>query len=427
MPVALFIIRIACLLSILAAYLSPVGADDPAHAMEAQIASLEQAAGPFSADLFEPLMALARAHREAGEFPAAEDALRRAQNIKHRNEGVYSLGQLEAVALLSGLAMQEGDLRAATQLHEFAFFVTTRHFGIDNPDNLYAYTELALWYLRTGQAHRATDLLEDAIALADQQGRDTLEWLSMLTRARRLEGRCCSYDALASALLASNIEGDLLSAALLTLADAYILHRKPEVASQYYLKAYAASPALAASLPQAISIKHQLHSTSLDSMQIYKRHHYRYSTAPGRLERLTHIEVMNDPSQAPQWFVLDAEGQHLDFQRPAPQHNFSQADEAHRLTGSPFKFSLGQLNTILPYSKRTDEAREELRIALSFTVESTGNLKDIAVTESNAPAALRRLVIRALKKVYFRPALHQGRPVATEAVVLVQTFPAASP
>ena len=414
-----FSIRRACLLIIVTAYLSPVRADDVVHVIDAQVASIEQEAGPFSADLFDPLMSLARAHREAGKFSAAEDTLRRAQNIMHRNEGVYALGQLEAVALLADLALQEGDLLAATQLHEFAFFASTHHFGIDNPDNLYAYAELASWYLRTGQAHRATDLLEDAIDRADQHGRDTLEWVTLLTRARRLEGRCCKYDALAAAVLSSNLEGELRSAALLTLADGYILDREPEAASQYYIKAFAASPALASSPPQAISIKHQLHSASIDNMQIYRPRFY--GSKPS-LERLTSAEIMHEPSLAPQWFVFDAEGQHLDFQRPARQHNFSQADEAHRLTGSPFKFSLAQLNSILPHSQRTDEAREKWRITLCFTVESTGNLKDIEVTEANVPRALQRLVVRALKRVYFRPALDQGRPVATEDVVLVQTF-----
>ncbi len=386
------------------------------------ITALEKQSGPFSASLFEPLMSLARLHIEEGQVEAAENVLRRAQNINHRNEGVYSPGQLETVGLLAELAMQEQAFATANQLHEFAFFVSTHHIGLDHPDSLYAYADLARWYLGTGQARRAKNLLLDAIALADKHGRESLQFATMIIQAQRLYGLCCSNDDLLDALQSSTAAGDLRTVGLLTLADSYILSRKPELAAEYYSKAFAASPIMASSQPLPITIKHRIHRSQADTLQIYKvRPKYSF-VDPGALERLSAAELLDDPSQPPQWFILDAEQKHLSFKTPDSYNNFSRGDGIHRVTGSPFKFSLKQLNTILPHSQRTDAARENLSIRFSFTVAATGNLQDIKVTESNAAPALSRLIVRALKRVYFRPGLDQGQPIDTEGVVLVQTF-----
>ncbi len=247
--------------------------------VKAEIAALEKDTGPFSATLFDPLLALARLHMTEGQKEAAENALRRAQNINHRNAGVYSLDQLEVVQLLTELALQEREFKAANQLQKFAFFVRTHHSGI--PETLPAYTDLARWYLRTGQPRRAQTLLEEALALAEEH--DRLPLALLMTRAQRLHGQCCQTDELLAALQASpTADRDLRATALLTLADSWLMHHKPERAAEYYRKAFATSPVLAPTQPLPITIKRSLHQSQAGRIQIYK---IRPNPFGGRLER----------------------------------------------------------------------------------------------------------------------------------------------
>ena len=92
------------------------------------------------------------------------------------------------------------------------------------------------------------------------------------------------------------------------------------------------------------------------------------------------------------------------------------------MVGHPVVFSEKQLDQILPL--RLQRNKEELSIEVRFTVTETGDLRDIEVVESNAPAKLNRLLKKALRKTYYRPALTDGRPVVSENVSLVQTFTA---
>ena len=83
-------------------------------------------------------------------------------------------------------------------------------------------------------------------------------------------------------------------------------------------------------------------------------------------------------------------------------------------------FSKDQLNNIIPL--RLEKRMEELKIDLSFTVTSEGDLEEIEVEKSTAPAKLNRLIIEALRKAHYRPRLVDGLPVTTKNVQLVQTF-----
>ena len=92
-----------------------------------QIEELTLHQGPFSIKLIEPVMTLAKLYLEADELESATDQLRRAQNIAHRNEGVYTPRQFEAITLLTQIALSEENYRAADTQQKFAFFVQSHH------------------------------------------------------------------------------------------------------------------------------------------------------------------------------------------------------------------------------------------------------------------------------------------------------------
>ncbi|MBT4160329.1 MAG: hypothetical protein HOE54_03415, partial [Gammaproteobacteria bacterium] len=152
------------------------------------IESLARERGPFSQDLFEPLMQLARLQLEFGTTEDAIDSLQRAQNVAHRNEGVYTPRQLQIVELMTDLALQAEEYDDANRQQKFAFFVTRHAYEDSHPDVFNAFSELADWYMNTGQPRRARKLLKKAGSLAEETGQDASPFIIMENRAKRLEG-----------------------------------------------------------------------------------------------------------------------------------------------------------------------------------------------------------------------------------------------
>ena len=397
---------------------------DDLRALEAEIEAISKADGPFTMRLFEPFLSLAELQIRGGELDEAENVLRQAQNIAHRNEGVYTPRQLEVISMLTDLALVNENFLTANKQKKFAFFVTRHHLGKDNPEGLYAYVDLAEWYMYTGQPNRARRLLEDAIDLAGDNGEETLRFTLMIDQARRLQGICCSTKHLAEIIDIENrdeTDPDTLVEAYLTTGDAFILARKTQKASVFYQMAHELAPLQVPGNPQAITIKRNISDARQSNLQAYR---VRPDPLLGRqrLARMTLTEQLEDEFQPPQWFILDADDNHVGF-KTRDLHETSNKDRrTQSLAGNPIVFEVEQLNNLLPLKFRKATARAELRIELAFRVTETGDLKDIDVIESNAPSKLDRLLIDALKKVYFRPALENGIPVATDHVTLVQTF-----
>ena len=387
--------------------------------LEKQIEALVLNHGPFSAELIEPVMTLAKRYLKASELESATDQLRRAQNIAHRNEGVYTPRQFEAVELLTQIALREADYQAADTQKKFAFFAQVHYLDPQDPEILFAYSEMAKWYMLTGQTSRADRLLKEGIEKAVTLGLDPLPLAIELSRARRLEGTCCaSKQLLALVERASNADPDTLANAYLELADTYILARKEEIAAEYFLKANEVSPLSVSADPRAISARGVLRDARSQQTRIYQVEKDRFNRR--RLALSTHEEILEDLSVKPQWVIVDVKGAHQGFIVPDRNPNLSGSSEIQELVGHPILFSKDQLNNVIPL--RRGKGIEELKIELSFTVTSDGDLEEIEVKNSTAPLKLDRLIVDALKKARYRPGIVDGLPVTTKNVQLVQTF-----
>lgn len=385
--------------------------------LEAELEQQSMEAGPFGAQLFEPLMELARLHLSQGDHERATESLRQAQNIVHRQEGVYTPRQQEIIQLLISMAMSDGDFETANQQQKFNFFVTTHHLDDADPNLLSAYSEMADWYMQTGQTQRARRLLQEAFTLAEELGADPLPIAIQLNKARRLEGLCCNPRQLIATIEQQDrTDPDSLAQAYMEIADTLIMGRKEEEAAAYFARAESISPLSTSVAPRMIGMRR-----SVDNLRVVRVKAYKPTQTlleRSRLERMTPEEQLADLTLEPQWFIVDAGDEHLGFTMPDTRDR-TQA-ETERLVGHPIMFSESQLDNLL--SNRLASKKEELTILVSFTVGANGNLDDIEVIESTAPAKLERLLVNALKKIYFRPALEDGVPVTTKDVRLLQTF-----
>ena len=403
----------------------PIAADNRSEleaisALAADIESLAGHEGPFADELFAPLMQLARLRLDFGQQEEAVDTLQRAQNIAHRNEGVYSPKQLPIIALLSNLAMGEEKYEDANRQKRFAFFVTTHAYDPESPEVLNAYAELADWYMNTGQPRRARNLIKDAIKLAESTELDPLRFHILDNQTRRLEGNCCNPKKLVSAL-ADQIDETLpetLSAAYLEIADTLILGSKAQRATDYFELAHEISPLNSPAEPMAFrrSLEALLSSQS-ESYQVMRN--MPLSTQQ-HLRRLRRQEQLEEPYREPQWFLFDPEARHRGFETRDLSETYNREKRTYAMVGHPILFSEAQLDQLLPF--RWKKNKEELSITMSFTVTETGDLRDIKIVESNAPSRLNRLLTRILRRTYYRPALKAGKPIASLGVTLVQTF-----
>ncbi len=270
----------------------------------------------------------------------------------------------------------------------------------------------------TGQTQRALRLLEAGIEKATSLNMDPLPLAIELSQARRLEGTCCvSKQLLKLVERTSNTDPDTLANAYLELADTYILARKEKIAAEYFLKANEVSPLSVSVDPRPISARRVITDPRAQQQGSYRVENDMFNRT--QLKRSTREQIVEDMGAEPQWFIIDGKGSHRGLVVPDSNSDLS---DIHELVGYPILFSEDQLNNVIPL--RREQRKEELRIELSFTVTHKGDLEAIEVTNSTAPGRLDRLVIAALKKVYYRPALANGVPVTTMNVQLVQTFKA---
>jgi len=387
--------------------------------LEARLETISVRDGPCAEGLFEPLIELARLHISELDYEIATDTLHRAQNIVHRNEGVYSPKQLEVIELLTRIALAGSDYKQANRQQKFTFFVTQHHLKGDDPEILFAYSEMAQWYMNTGQTRRARRLLKEAIELADQLEQNPLPLAILMSRARRLEGLCCSTKALVSVVnRVETSDPDTLAETYLELADTLIMARKGKQAAEYFAKAFDVSPMSTSVDPRPLTARKVIESSRRMHTQAYRLERdifYR-----NRLQPMTRTEQLEDEAIEPQWFIMDGDRTHRGLVSPDITETPNRDNRTQIMVGHPIMFSEEQLLNL--HSLRMRNRERDLKIIVSFTVLESGDLEDIEIVDSTAPNKLNRLLVRALRKVYYRPALLDGVPIATENVRLIQTF-----
>ena len=384
------------------------------------IASLSEQEGPFSPDLFDPLMRLARLQLDFGQQKEAIDTLHRAQNIAHRSEGVYSTKQLPIISLLTEISMNDEEYEDANKKQRFAFLVSTHAYESNSAEVLNAYAELSDWYMNTGQSRRASDLIKNAIELSKSNGQNPLHFNILDNLARRLDGKCCNPRKLINALAGRSVDtpSETIAAAYLEIADTFTLGGKAENAAYYFELANEITPLNIPAKP--LTFRRPLSDPLSGQSKSYQVLRNMPLSTQERLRRMTRQEQLANLSLEPQWFLFDSESSHRGFETRDLGETYNGEKRTYATIGHPIRFSEDQLNQLLPLRWKKNKA--ELSISISFTVSETGDLSDIEIVESNAPSRLNRLLTRALRRTYYRPALKLGKPIVSQGVTLVQTF-----
>jgi tetratricopeptide (TPR) repeat protein len=380
--------------------------------------------GDFAIDLIEPLMGLSRGYMATGSIDLAEETLRRAQHISHRNEGVYSPKQFEAIELLTRIALNSNDPGEADKQQRFLFFLGVHNF--DGLEVLPVYMRYSRWFIETGQYQMARKTLEQAIDLvletSTEQDIRQLEPLRLLAKIRRFEGSCCGEKSLKKALeiISTNdsIAGDLRSEAYSELADAYTLRGKPDEAARFYLLAWKATNDGTDQAPRMIAMSGKLNTARRTRTKSYRMGQDRFSGF-SRMEPISIDEDIAAKDKDPQQFLVPLQDSNYNIKSSDAMRS---SNSQEKMIGRPFQFFLAQIQNILPNSMKHDASLASISISLDFTVTAEGTIRDVEFTKSNAPVKLNRLMEEVIKKTRFRPALVDGHPVSTQNVTVIQSF-----
>jgi len=379
--------------------------------------------GEYSVQLFEPLLGQGRSLSALNRNEAATDALQQAQHMLRRNEGVYTLRQIEVIDQLTSMAMKDGDPDRANTQQKFSFFISERFYGQDHLAVFEATSRMASWYLETGQLTKGLTLTTKMIKDLEETHKNhprLIDAYILAAKFRRLKGACCVEKHLSKVLeiLDSNpdLPVDVKSQVYLELADTFLVSRKQDKAEAFYAKVdYQNAP------PQLISMTKELHKPNENRQTVtYRPEESLFSS--NQMTRMTREELLSSSHVPPQQFSIPQTDNEYNFQISNPLE-VRRADEKIKVViGKPFQFYYDQLRTLLPLRLKKDDALNEVQITLDFTVKNDGSLENIEILETNAPVKVNKLMREVLSKVKYRPALTNGVPVTREHISLTQTF-----
>ncbi len=416
---------------------------------ESAVRQIEAERGNFDAALIEPLVGLGRVLLRLGMIDAAEASFRRGQHVVHRSEGVHALRQLEVIERLVEVHLARGDHLAADQQQRFSLFIAEHNFGPQHPGLAPALNRLAEWYEDTGQFRNARKTRERLVDIIRDNGTatdlDLIDPLLAIIESERLAGTCCSSAEQSAVRHILDTSHDISPArkaeALLKLADNLNARSKSNRAARLYNEAWALldekAHEQAFAQPTQLPM-HKMLDDALDENVVSGRELTRMGTrrlssimrtnpmSLGRQvrgERLGERDGLQFEDAPPQFFLVPGRTQPLPARIRDQRYERSVGEELTiAVIGEPFQFVKSQLAYILPRRFLAEEAMASLVVQMEFTVDESGQVDDVEIVSSNAPAPLNRVMRKVMKKSRYRPRMVDGVALAAERVQLQQTF-----
>ncbi|MDZ7684894.1 MAG: hypothetical protein U5O39_07680 [Gammaproteobacteria bacterium] len=128
------------------------GAEEGIIDLNEAIALMEAATGPYNRALIELLVAKAAIGREARALELAEESLRRAQHIAHRQGGVYTEEQLPIVHALTNIHLKQGMEFSANREQRFKLRINEQVHGEDSEELVPVLQNVASYFAHRGDA-----------------------------------------------------------------------------------------------------------------------------------------------------------------------------------------------------------------------------------------------------------------------------------
>ena len=333
---------------------------------------LEHKQNPFTTDLLRGLMAKAISEFSMDLTEDAEDTFRRAQHIVHRNQGVYSSGQLAVISWLTKTNLKRGEVLAADREQRFTLRVAEQAFGAESVDMIPFLNSLGAYFASRGST--IPPLMPSGARLQ----RDLLFRRSVNLYQRAVD------------IIEANFgEDDIrLVKPLRGLANARLL----QITNRKYAEA---------ALTRSFGIIDSHPGSDLTDK------------AQAMIDLGDFYTITMDTRAAPlylqAWNLLQEDPQTRDL--------------AMQLFDIPARLFPRSSPTLF-LDRRPDAAEEDedLYVKLEYAVTSVGKVKSVKVLEKNVPNEQVRILRYGLRNAIFRPRIEEGNLVNTEGLVLYQPF-----
>ena len=333
---------------------------------------LEARTNPFDEILINSVMAKGICQLQLGSFTDAEDTFRRAQHITHRHKGVYNKEQLPMISYLVATNFRQRNSLAADQQQRFSLKVAEQSYGPNSIEILPTLARLGSYFARRG----------DTIPLA------------AITELRLLRNILFkdSINLYLRAIEIIELNYGVNDLRLLTPLRGLASARMFEITQLIY-----AEVALLRSLEIVDS---NPNSDLTDRAQALVNLGDFYIITSNEKAQETYLNA---------WAILQ--------ETPETQQL------ALSLFGSPVR--LYPRNSPFLYLDRTPDGvtiGDELFANLQYDVSPDGHVREIEVIDKNIPNKGVRLLRQTLRASRYRPRIHNGELVSTEALQIRQLF-----
>jgi tetratricopeptide (TPR) repeat protein len=333
---------------------------------------LEARTNPFDEILINSVMAKGICQLLLGSFTNAEDTFRRAQHITHRHKGVYNKEQLPMISYLTATNLRQGNSLAADQQQRFSLKVAEQSYGPNSIEILPTLVRLGSYFASRGNTIPVVAPTELRLL------RNILFRDSINLYLRAIEITELNYGVNDLRLL-TPLRG-LASARMLEITQ----RRNAKVALLRSLEI----------------VDSNLNSDLTDRAQA--------------MVDLGDFYIITSDKQAQEiylnaWAILQ--------ETPETQRL------AASLFGSPVR--LYPRDSPFLYLDRTPDGHttgDELFANLQFDVLPNGHVQAIEIIDNNVPNKGIRLVRQILRASRYRPRIHNGELVSTEALQKRQLF-----
>ncbi len=353
------------------------------------IASMEQEFGPYYNQLSEQLLTLGVNYQNQGMHEEASEVFKRAMHVSRVNEGLYSLNQVPILERLIESTVASGDWEAASDSHQYLYWLHRRNFGEDDPRMLPVITKLSNWHLNAYSLDIGSGLFQHLISAHN-----------LYTLAINIIDRVYGQDDM-------RLVGAL----------------KGLTVSNYYLATYQASAA------QRTDFETSFGSARASADERARLEQYilnSYSSGKNAIARIQHVYATNP--QAPVAAEVQAQIQladwnlmfnrwhtAIDMYQQAYNQLASTPDAetmVNKFFGSPV--ALPDLPLLQAGTESEDQSNEY--VLVSFDVSKHGRARNIEILEAFPEDSVRNRshVRKALKTTKFRPRFADGSPTDTE-------------
>ena len=371
------------------------------RAAELAIELIERNGGVFDPLLVEPLVFLAQLQQDYGDHPAALERLNRAQHILHRADGVMTDLQLPILThmIRSYSAMEQVD--ETGMITELIYTINVRHLDVNSLEFVPFILEQAEFKANNWHFRAARELYSDAL--------ETLE----LFLPKNDPGFVDALNGLASVRYKEQLHG-VPGSRLIARGRASVIQTK-NVENQNTREL---GKILMRERAPIRSPRHgrKEGTRTLQAVIVIMEDHPDRFSAVERAE--AHIRFGD-------WYMvirkpdLSVGAYQAAWQLLADEDNASELLAAN--FGQPKK--LKYIKPSLPHSgPGMYENYDDRYVAVSYSVNENGSVRNLKFVESNSPAAMIWRMRDAIKRAVYRPRYVDAQPVVTDDLFFREEF-----